>query len=55
MKEFGLDLFLVLLSTVSVYYVCFSETLRESFNRKRWCHRVDDVIEFVTSQHGNVT
>ena len=27
--------FLVLLSTISVHYVCFSEKLRESFNRKQ--------------------
>ena len=34
-NEFGLYIFLVLLSTVSVHNVCFSEKLRESFNRKR--------------------
>ena len=28
-EEFGLYIFLVLLSTVSIHYVCFSEKLRE--------------------------
>ena len=34
-ERIWLYIFLVLLSRVSVHYVCFSKKLRKSFNRKR--------------------